>query len=109
MAGSGPLIHRMTPAPLSISARFASVAPAASNSASGIEAASPAPFSTAISAPSAASFLTVSGMAAQRCSPSASFNTAIFIGRGGRSQDQKNEEADDQADNRAPFQQLGEA
>jgi len=59
-------------------AREAIVAPAASNSASAIDAASPAPFSTATAAPRAANFFTVSGMAATRVSGAPSCRTAIF-------------------------------
>jgi hypothetical protein len=55
------------------------MAPASSKAESAIEALSPAPFSTATVAPWAANFLTVSGIAAQRVSPAASFRTAIFI------------------------------
>ena len=68
-------------------------APAASKSASAIEALSPAPFSTATSAPSAMNFFTVSGIAAQRVSPAASFRTAIFIGGRGLFEDQEDDEA----------------
>jgi hypothetical protein len=45
-------------------------------------------------------FLTVSGMAAQRVSPAASFRTATFIRL---FQDEKDEQADHQADKRAIF------
>src|SRR5256885_1511398 len=94
---SGPLMQRITPAPLSTSLRLPTVAPAASNSASETEAPSPAPRSTATSAPSAANFFTVSGIAAQRVSHAASFTTAIFMGVVGLFQDQQDDEADDQA------------
>src|SRR3954447_844890 len=102
-------MHRMTPAPLSTSARLPMVAPPVSKSASATEAASPAPCSTATSAPSATNFFTASGIAAQRASPAASFSTAIFMRSGGLFEDQENEECDHQASQRAPFQQLGEA
>ena len=79
---------------------------AASKSASGIDASLPAPVSTATSAPSAANFLTVSGMAAQRVSPSASFRTAIFILLYLRMS--STNKADDEANERAKFQHAGE-
>src|SRR6185503_16636006 len=110
-AGSGGLTQRMIAAPFSTLLRLAVVAPAASNSPSAIEAPSPAPFSTAVSAPSAANFFTVSGIAAQRVSPAASFRTAIFIPEGlpvGFDEEQRNE-ADDQANDRAPLHHLREA
>ena len=57
----------------------------------------------------ATNFLTVSGIAAQRVSPGASFKTAIFMKRAALFQDEKNDEADDQANEGAPFEQLREA
>jgi hypothetical protein len=51
-------------------------------------------------------FFTVSGIAAQRVSPAASFRTAIFIAL---FQDHQDEEPDQEADDRAPFEQLREA
>src|SRR5258705_9915115 len=63
-----------------VTAPLATVAPAAANSASGIPDLVPAPGSTAISAPSAFIFLTVSGVAATRPSAaSASRATAMRI------------------------------
>src|SRR3954468_11528273 len=105
---SGPLTARMIPAPLSTSARLPIVAPATWKSASGMDAESPAPLSTATSAASATNFFTVSGIAAHRVSPAGSFRTAIFIGRSGLLEDQEDDEADDQAADRAPFHQLRE-
>src|SRR5438046_5399370 len=105
---SGPLMQRMIPALFSTSARLPVVAPAASNSVSAMDAFSPAPFSTATSAPSAMNFFTVSGIAAQRVSSAASFSTAIFT-KSAVFQDQKNDEGDDQHRQRAPLQQPGEA
>src|SRR5579884_1233383 len=105
-AASGPSTQRMTPAPFSTSAREPSAAPAASKSASAIDAPSPAPRSTATLAPSAMNFFTVSGMAAQRVSPAASFRTAIFMPS---LEDQKNDQADDEADDRSPEHHLREA
>src|SRR5690242_16594396 len=103
VAASGPSTTRMIPAPFSTSARLPVLAPAASNSESGIDAESPAPFSTATSAPSAMNFFTVSGIAAQRVSPAGSLRTAIFM-RGGRLfQDQKDDEADHKAEDRTPL------
>src|SRR6476469_10750005 len=96
----------MMPASSSTWLRLTVCAPASSNSLSAIEAASPAPFSTATVAPSAANFFTVSGIAAQRVSPAASLMTAIFMRL---FEDQEDDEADDQADQRAPFEHLGEA
>src|SRR5882757_2343805 len=55
-----------------VTAPLATVAPAAANSASGMPDLVPAPGSTAISAPSAFIFLTVSGVAATRSSPASS-------------------------------------
>src|SRR3954464_12806670 len=96
-AGSGPSTHRIIPAPRSTSARLPRVAPAASNSASDKDAPSPAPRSTATSAPSATNFFTVSGIAAQRVSPSAvSLSTAIFIWPE-LLQDKQDDEADREA------------
>src|SRR5438270_9908502 len=95
---SGPLTERTIPAPLSTSARLPSFAPAASNSASGMEAPSPAPPSTANSAPSAMNFSTASGIAAQRVSPAASLITPIFTRL---IPDQQNDEPDDQTGDRA--------
>src|SRR4051812_10941861 len=96
----------MIPAPSRISARLPSIAPTASKSASEMDAASPAPRSTATSAPSAMNFLTVSGIAAQRVSSAPSLRTAIFIRL---SEDQEDDEADDEADDRAPLQHRCEA
>src|SRR3954469_25954293 len=104
--GAGPVTVRIIPASLSTSAREPTLAPAVSNSASAIDAPSPVPRSTATSAPSAMNFLTVSGTAAQRVSPAASFRTAIFIRL---FQDQKNDEADDEAGDGAIFEQAREA
>src|SRR6185369_2935365 len=106
VAASGPVTQRTMPAPFKISARLPSFAPAASKSASEMEAPSPAPLSIVTSAPSATNFFTVSGMAAQRVSPAPSFRTAIFIRL---FQDQKDDETDDQADDCAPFEHRGEA
>src|SRR5881275_2260032 len=97
----------MMPAPLRTSERLPTLAPAASKSASPTDAPTPALFSTATSAPRAINFFTVSGIAAQRVSPAASFSTAIFT-KSAVFQDQKDDEGDDQAGQEAPFQQLGE-
>src|SRR5207248_2588898 len=91
--------------PLSTSARLPSVAPAASKSESAMDAPAPASRSIATSAPSALNFLTVSGVAAHRGSPAASFRTAIFIPL---FQDQQNDETDDQAREGDPFEHHGE-
>src|SRR6059058_4961862 len=105
VATSGPLMHKMIPAPLSTSARLPIFAPAISKSVSGMDAVSPAPFSTETSAPSAMNFFTVSGIAAQRVSPGASFRTAIFIRREGLSvKDDEDDEGDPERDHRRPLQ-----
>src|SRR5205823_10171319 len=101
--------HRIIPAPLSTPSRLPVLAPAVSNSASDSEAPSPAPVSTATSAPSATNFFTVSGIAAQRVSPAASFRTAIFMRCGGLFQDQQDNERDHENGERAPFQHFREA
>src|SRR5689334_6129193 len=106
VCGSGVLTARSASAPLRTSAREPRLAPAASKSASEIEALSPAPRSTATSAPRPMNFLTVSGMAAQRVSPAASFRTAIFTRL---SQDQQDDESDDETRHGAIFQQPREA
>src|SRR6476469_4761345 len=100
----------MMPASSSTWLRLTVCAPASSNSLSAIEAASPAPFSTATVAPSAANFFTVSGIAAQRASPAASFRTAIFIVAilPISLDDQHPDKADDQTEDRAPFEQSRE-
>src|SRR5438270_1348125 len=110
VCGSGPLMQRMMPAPLSTSGRLPIFAPAASKSASEIEASSPAAFSTATSAPSATNFFTVSGIAAQRVSPGASFKTAIFIRQflPVSLDDHHPQQPDNQAPERSPFQQSRE-
>src|SRR5437868_5509589 len=98
-------MHRMMPAPFNTSPRLPTLAPAAWNSASEIDAFSPAPVSTATSAPSAMNFFTVSGIAAQRVSPGASFRTAIFMRCDGLFvQDQQDDEGDDEHRQRTPLQ-----
>src|SRR5438046_10119660 len=111
VAGSGPVTDRTIPAPLRISARLPSTAPAASKSPSPTDAPLPAPRSTATSAPSAIYFFTISGIAAQRVSAAPSFRTAIFMGSSlpiGLDDDQR-DDPDDQTDDGPPFEQLGEA
>src|SRR5690349_12360038 len=106
--GSGPSTARMMLLPFSASFLLAILAPAASKSVSGTEARSPAPVSTATSAPRAMNFFTVSGIAAQRVSSAASLRTAIFISRIELLQNQKNDEADDEAEDGAPLHHVGE-
>src|SRR5262249_18333321 len=105
-----PLTQRRTPAPLITSERLPTFAPAPSNSASETEAAAPAPVSRATSAPSAMNFFTVSGIAAQRVSPAASFSTAIFMRRESlRFEDQEDDEPNGKAGKGAPLQQSRKA
>src|SRR5690349_16093951 len=101
VAASGPVTQRMIPASFKASAREPIVAPAASKSASLTEAACPAPFSTARLAPSAINFFTVSGMAAQRDSPSGSLSTAIFMGAPGSGDDEQDDDPDRKRGDRA--------
>ena len=77
--------------------------------ASAIEAVSPAPFSTASSAPSPMNFFTVSGVAATRVSPAASsFNTAMRMPEG-RSGDQKDDDGRyDHGDDRTDLEEADE-
>ncbi len=104
-AASGPLTHRMMPAPDSACSRDPTDAPAAAKSSSGIAAPSPAPASTATSAPRAMNFFAVSGVAATRVSPLAvSLRTAIFT----LADDHDDDEGDDEAGQRPPFEQPGE-
>src|SRR5215213_1683179 len=107
-SGSGPLTHRMIPAPFRTSARLPILAPADSNSASRIEAASPAAFSTATSAPSVVNFFTVSGIAAHRVSPADSLSTAIFIAAMWLADDQQDGQPDDEANDGTPLHHAGE-
>src|SRR5205085_4056511 len=75
----------LSTASASRTASAAMVAPAAAKSSSRTSDLSPAPGSTATSAPSAFRRLTVSGVAATRGSPSISTGTAIFMGSPTRS------------------------
>jgi hypothetical protein len=101
--GSGPCTPSNIAASFTTALADPIVAPTASYSASEIEAARPAPFSTATLAPRAMNFFTVSGEAATLLSPGAtSLRTAILVTL---CDDQHNKRRHGDCDDGAPFQQ----